>query len=334
MTSRYASVHQIEALGGPGDARPTASQIVQDQQLVDKLSNKVILITGCSSGIGVETARALYLTGATLYLTARDTAKVEAALGDLIESPRVHVLHLDLDSLGSVRACAEEFKSKTARLNILIENAGVMACPEGRTADGFETQFGTNHLAHFLLFQLLRPMLLASSTPEFNSRVVIVASSAHYVSDVHFDNLSLENEYDPWKAYGQSKTANIWTANEIERRYHSKGLHAFSLHPGAIATDLLRHVDDDVKNGWQQNKYLDTYWKSPEQGAATSVWAALAKELEGKGGLYLDDCQIAGAHDASKTGPQGPGYKPWAYNPEGETKLWKMSLELLNLSDD
>ncbi|UKZ61216.1 uncharacterized protein TrAtP1_002484 [Trichoderma atroviride] len=334
MTSRYASVHQIEALGGPGDARPTASQIVQDQQLVDKLSNKVILITGCSSSIGVETARALYLTGATLYLTARDTAKVEAALGDLIESPRVHVLHLDLDSLGSVRACAEEFKSKTARLNILIENAGVMACPEGRTADGFETQFGTNHLAHFLLFQLLRPMLLASSTPEFNSRVVIVASSAHYVSDVHFDNLSLENEYDPWKAYGQSKTANIWTANEIERRYHSKGLHAFSLHPGAIATDLLRHVDDDVKNGWQQNKYLDTYWKSPEQGAATSVWAALAKELEGKGGLYLDDCQIAGAHDASKTGPQGPGYKPWAYNPEGETKLWKMSLELLNLSDD
>ncbi|KAL7893166.1 hypothetical protein HDV63DRAFT_397885 [Trichoderma sp. SZMC 28014] len=334
MTSRYDSVHQIAALGGPGDARPTASQIVQDQQLVDKLSNKVILITGCSSGIGVETARALYLTGATLYLTARDTAMVKAALGDLTESPRVHVLHLDLNSLESVYACAETFKSKTARLNILIENAGVMACPEGRTADGFETQFGTNHLAHFLLFQLLRPTLLASSTPDFNSRVVIVASSAHYVTDVHFDNLNLENEYDPWKAYGQSKTANIWTANEIERRYCSKGLHAFSLHPGAIATNLLRHVDDDMKNGWQKNKYLDTYWKSPEQGAATSVWGALAKELEGKGGVYLDDCQIARAHDASKTGPYGPGYKPWAYNPEGEAKLWKVSLGLLNLSDD
>lgn len=333
MTSRYSSVHQVQSLGGPGDARPTALQIVKDQNLGGQLSDKVILITGCSSGLGVETARALYQTGATLYLTARDTDKVKTALSDIVGSTRVHLLHLDLGSLASVRTCAEEFKSKSSTLNILVENAGVMACPEGRTVDGFETQFGTNHLAHFLLFHLLRPTLLASSTPEFNSRVVIVASSAHYITDVHFDNINLDNEYEPWKAYGQSKTANIWTANEIERRFGSKDLHAFSLHPGAIATNLARHVSDEQKAKWGEDEYVKRYLKSPEQGAATTVWGAVAKELEGKGGLFLDDCQIAGPHDAQKSGSQGPGYAPWAYNPQGEARLWSDSLKLLKLSD-
>lgn len=330
MESKYAQAHQH--LGGPGDARPTALQIVQDQNLVGRWQGKVIFITGCSSGLGVETARALYQTGATLYLTARDTAKAKIALGDVVDSPRVHLLQLDLNSLASVRACAEEFKSQCQTLNILIENAGVMACPEGRTADGFETQLGTNHLAHYLLFHLLKPVLLASSTAELNSRVVIVASSAHMVSSVDFDNLNLEKgEYDPWKAYGQSKTANIWTANEIERRYGSQGLHAFSLHPGAIATELLRHVSDEQKSSWGEDEYIKKYWKSPEQGAATSVWAAVAKELEGKGGKYLDDCQIAGPHDPAKSGGQGPGYAPHAYNQEGEAELWSKTLDLLKI---
>ncbi|KAH8128110.1 hypothetical protein ACSS6W_011095 [Trichoderma asperelloides] len=332
MTSRYSSVHEPQSLGGPGDARPTALQIVEDQNLRDQLSGKVILITGCSSGLGIETARALYQTGATLYLTARDTSKIKTALSDIASSPRVHLLHLDLGSLASVRAFAEEFKSRCSTLNILIENAGVMACPEGRTVDGFETQFGTNHLAHFLLFYLLRPTLLASSTPDFNSRVIIVSSSAHNVTDVHFDNINLDNEYEPWKAYGQSKTATIWTANEIERKFGSQGLHAFSLHPGAIATDLLRHVSDEQREIWGKNEYLNRYWKSPEQGAATTVWAAVAKELEGNGGKYLDDCQIARPHDAQTSGKQGPGYAPWAYNPEGEVKLWSKTLEILELN--
>ncbi|KAL4866597.1 hypothetical protein BDV12DRAFT_199074 [Aspergillus spectabilis] len=331
MSSRYAAV--FENPQGPGDARPTALQIVQDQGLESKLADKVILITGASAGLGVETAKALFETGATLYLTARDIGKAESALGSITESPRVHLLELDLNSLDSVRACATEFRNRSKTLNILIENAGVMACPEGVTADGFESQLGANHLAHFLLFYLLQPTLLASSTPDFNSRVVILASSAHYITDVHFDNINLSGAYDPWVAYGQSKTANIWTANEIDRRFGDKGLHAFSLHPGAIATGLLKHVPGEQRIAWSENKYLATYWKSPAQGAATTVWGAVAKELEGEGGKYLDDCQIAGPHDSAKSGGQGPGYEVWAYNEKGEKRLWDLTLNMLKLKD-
>lgn len=326
MESKYAKLHQSPK--GPGDARPTALQIVKDAAREDNLAGKTILITGCSSGLGIETARALFHTGAALYLTARDLEKAKSALGDIVGSPRVHLLHLDLNSLESVRACAEEFLSKSNTLNILVANAGVMACPEGRTADGFETQFGTNHLAHFLLFYLLKSRLLSSSTQNLNSRVVIVASSAHRISSVHFDNLSLEGEYEPWKAYGQSKTAKIWTANEIERQYGAQGLHAFSLHPGAIATELLRHVSDEQKADWEKNEFLTNYWKSPEQGAATSVWGAVARELEGIGGKYLDDCQIAAPADPPKR--HGSGYAAWAYSPEMEAKLWAKTLSLLH----
>ncbi|ATZ47691.1 hypothetical protein BCIN_03g00030 [Botrytis cinerea B05.10] len=202
--SSYALSHEHPS--GPGDARPTAQQIIQDEGIEGQWANKTILITGCSSGLGVETARALAATGATLYLTVRDVAKTKAILGDLLQLDRIHLLTLDLNSLASVRSCASEFLSRSESLNILIENAGVMTTPEGRTMDGFETQIGTNHLGHFLLFQLLKPVLLASATPEFNSRVIILSSVGHRISDVHFENLNLEGEYEPWKAYGQSKT--------------------------------------------------------------------------------------------------------------------------------
>ena len=331
MTSRYAAVHQ--STNGPGDARPTALQIIKDEQLEGKLSDKVILITGCSSGLGVETARALYVTGATLYLTVRDVEKAKNNLGDIAQSPRAHLLKLDLNSLASVRACAEEFKTKSKTLNILIENAGVMACPEDRTEDGFEVQFGSNHLAHFLLFYLLKPVMLASSSPDFNSRVAIVSSAAHRMSSINFSNINLEGEYDPWKAYGQSKTASIWTANEIDRRYASQGLHAFSLHPGGIQTDLLRHVPGDQKNAWDGDEKLARYWKSPEQGAATSVWAAVAKRLEGQGGKYLEDCQIADVYDSSK-GTWAPGHAEWAFDAAGQMQLWIESLSMLKLADE
>ncbi|PYH29646.1 short-chain dehydrogenase [Aspergillus neoniger CBS 115656] len=317
MSSKYAAAHQSPQ--GPGDARPTALQIIKDQNLEDKLSDKTILITGCSSGLGVETARALHITGATLYLTVRDVKKAEANLGDLAKSPRVHFLHLELNTLDS--------------LNILIENAGVMACPEGRTIDGFETQIGSNHLAHFLLFYLLKPTLLASSTPEFNSRVVILSSAAHRISSVHLDNLSLEGEYEPWKAYGQSKTAGIWVANEIERQYGAQGLHAFSLHPGGINTDLQRHTSQEQQTAWSQDETLIKIFKSPQQGAATTVLAAVAKELEGQGGKYLEDCQISEPYDPSN-GLWGPGYASWAYDVDGERKFWKLSLELVGLKDE
>jgi NAD(P)-dependent dehydrogenase (short-subunit alcohol dehydrogenase family) len=331
MTYRYAAVHATST--GPGDDRPTALQIIQDEDLVGKLNGKVILVTGCSSGIGVETARALHETSATLYLTARNVDKIRQAAPDLVASPRVHLLPLDLSSLGAVRTFVEEFKSKCHTLNILIANAGVMATPEGRTVDGFETQFGTNHLAHFLLVQLLKPTLLASATPEFNSRIVVLASLGHRFSTVYLNNLNLEGAYDPWIAYGQSKTALIWTVNEIERRYGSKGLHGWSVHPGSIATELQRHMTEETKEAWMKNDQLTKSYKTVEQGAATTVWASVARELEGEGGKYVEDCGIAKRH-VEADGDFGLGYASHAYDPEGEAELWEKSLKLVGLKDN
>ncbi|OBT48198.1 hypothetical protein VE00_01088 [Pseudogymnoascus sp. WSF 3629] len=327
----YDAVHEHPR--GPGDARPAAKQIIQNEGIEGKWTEKTILITGCSSGLGVETARALAATDATLYLTIRDELKAKAALGDLLQLDRVHLLTLDLSSVKSVQACAAEFLSKSKSLNILIENAGVMTTPEGRTMDGFETQFGTSHLGHFLLFLLLKPVLLASSTPKSNSRVIILSSVGHRISDVHFENLSLDGEYEPWKAYGQGKTASLWAANHLERKYGSRGLHAFSLHPGSINTDLSRHMSPDDLKQVAEDKTFANMMKSVEQGAATTVWAAVAKELEGSGGKYLEDCQISKPYEPS-AGQWGPGYASWAYDSEKEAKLWAMSLELLGMEDD
>lgn len=334
MTSRYAAVHDPAKLNGPGDARPTAQEIVDDNDLNGKLVGKVAFVTGCSSGIGIETARALKSTGATVYVTVRNRDKGEKALADILEPGKLEILICDQNSLESVDACAKEFFSKSSTLNILVNNAGIMAVPKRElTADGFESQFGVNHLAHFLLFQRLRDTLLASATPEFPSRVVSVSSIGHRTSGVVFDDLQLEgpNAYTPWGAYGQAKTSNIYLANEIERRYGSRNLHAFSLHPGGIWTGLQVHVD--VAALGKGNKEVDRIVKSAEQGAATTIWAALDKSLEGKGGLYLEDCQISkpvepGAPFAA------PGYAEHAFNPEAEARLWKESCKLVGIAND
>ncbi|KAF3033417.1 hypothetical protein E8E12_001828 [Didymella heteroderae] len=327
MTSNYEALHQ--SLGGPGDARPTAAQIVTDNELQGKWSDKTILITGCSSGIGIETARALADTGATLYLTARDLNKAKTALGSILDSSKVHLLELDLNSLASVRSCAAAFLASSRTLNILITNAGIMAVPEGRTADGFETQFGTNHLAHFLLIQLLLPTLQKSTSATFHSRVVILASSAHRHGGINFSNLSLEGEYHPWVAYGQSKTANLYTASELERRYGNKGVHAWSVHPGLIMTGLVKHVSNEMLESWGKSPDVGKVMKSVEQGAATTVWAAVAKDLEGQGGKYLEDCQVAKPVQKDNFEEWDLGYVPYAYDEEKEALLWEKSMELV-----
>ncbi|KAH7215672.1 hypothetical protein DER44DRAFT_764743 [Fusarium oxysporum] len=246
--SRYTEVHAKPQ--GPGDARPTALQIVKDEDLLGKLKGTVVLITGGNQGIGLETARALHATGATVYITARSPEKIEQGINDIISWPEakseapVYGVELRLDSSKSVRAAAEDFLAKVDMLNILILNAGVMATPEGRTEDGFETQFGTNHLGHFLLFQLLKPALLAAITPSFQSRVISVASKAHRFGGIRWDDFNFEKEaYNPWLAYAQSKTANIYFAAELERRYADQGLHGLSVHPGYILTNLGKYVD-------------------------------------------------------------------------------------------
>ena len=330
MAIKYAEAHQSRS--GPGDARPTAFQIVEDEGLVDKLSGSTILLTGCSSGIGVSTSRALFQTGANLYLTARDINKARSVLGEeLIKSPNVHLLSLDLTSLASVRACAAAFLSHESKLDIFIANAGVMATPEGRTRDGFETQLQTNHLSHFLLFNLLKPALLSAPS----SRAIFVASMSHRSAiSPDFNNLNLDGCYDPWLAYSQSKLFEVWTANEIDRKYGARGLHAWSLNPGSIATTGLGlHLSDEVKGALMGDEALMKTVKTEEQGAATTVWAALASELDAKGigGKFLEDCCIIGKWDGVTAWMSG--YGELAYDEEGERKLWKASAKMVGLED-
>lgn len=325
MSARYAKVHAKPS--GPGDARPTALQIVADEGAAGKLQGKNILITGASAGLGVETAKALYETGATLILTARNLPKARTALGPLAkDTNRVHLVELDLNTLASVRTAAPRILDLCGgKLHLLIANAGIMAVPEGRTADGFELQLGTNHLAHFLLINLLTDALLAAAP----ARVVILSSIGHRGSEVHFDNLNLEGEYDPWVSYGQAKTANLWTAVELERRYGSRGVHAFAVQPGGVpSSGLMDHLPAEAKAAVEANEDLVHQFKSLEQGAATTVLAALAKDLEGKGGLYLEDCQVAAPWDPA-SGPWAPGYASWAYDGEKAKKLWEVSTKLV-----
>lgn len=330
-TSRYAEAHKNPQ--GPGDARPTALQIIQDEGLEGKWTDRTIFITGVSSGLGVETAKALFSTGATIYVTARNLEKARTALGsEFCDSPRFHLLELGLSSLASVRACAAEFLQKSKTLNIFIANAGVMFPPEGRTEDGFEIQFGTNHLSHFLLFNLLKPALLAAATPENNSRAIFLSSLGHRPGEVNFDNYNFEGEYEPFATYAQSKTANLWTANEIDRKYSSQGLRAFSIQPGWIGTGIIQYMPDEVKAGIMSDTSLHPQFKSPEQGAATQVWGAVSKSLDGLGGKYLENVQI-GREWVPSEGERAIGYAPHAFSPEKEGRLWELSLKLVGLEE-
>ncbi|KAK6376531.1 hypothetical protein LTS17_007126 [Exophiala oligosperma] len=333
----YLEQHKTESLKGPGDSRPTAAQIIKDQGLIasPEWSGRVILITGCSpGGLGADTAKALHLTGADVYITVRHVAKGKQVADEILadgKPGKVSVIKMDLGSLASIRAGAEEFlRQSGGKLNILINNAGIMACPQGKTSDGFELQLGTNHLAHFYLFHQVKAALLASATPSFNSRVVSVASAAHRHAPINFDDLNYERtEYVPIAAYGQSKLANIYFANELDRKYRARNLRALSLHPGGILTPLARYLPNthDLMN----DEGLMKMMKNTEQGAATTVWAAVAKELEGKGGLYLDE--VAEAEPTPADAPYySGGYNSDAFNPEGEERLWTESLKMTGLS--
>ncbi|PYI11804.1 short-chain dehydrogenase/reductase [Aspergillus sclerotiicarbonarius CBS 121057] len=326
--SRYTAAHANPH--GPGDSRPTALQIVQDSNMEGKLVGKAAVVTGVSSGLGIETVRALAATGATLYLTARNLDKARAALGDIFQPETMELVQMDHTSLSSVRQAAATILAKTNQVNLLIGNAGVMSVPDLQlTEDGYEVQFATNHLAHFLLFQLLKPALLAGGSPAFQSRVVMVASSGHRVHGLNeSDNYHFQKGgYEAYVAYGQSKTANIYMASEIERRYGSCGLHATSLHPGVIATSLGRHMTEEQIQGLLHDETVLKVLKSPAQGAATTLWAAVGSEWEGKGGKYLADC--AEAVQAEEDGHVGRTCVSYTYSPEEEGRLWRDSLQMV-----
>ncbi|KAH7103460.1 putative short-chain dehydrogenase [Auriculariales sp. MPI-PUGE-AT-0066] len=330
----YAAAHSSPQ--GEGDARPTALQIVHDNDRVGAFRGRSALVTGANGAIGFETVRALKATGARVFFSARDQDKVQQVLGRLENSEgdgEVVGLTADLEDLDAVRDMAKKLLSQADSLSIFIANAGVMASPESRTKDGFERQYSVNYLSHLLLFKLLEPALLRGNTPEFASRVVFVSSSGHMASPVVFDNINLDGVYEPWKAYGQSKTAMIWAVNYIDRVYGSRAtdagvIHATSLNPGGIWSNLQQYVDPAAIEGWKSDPKVPLFMKSPAQGAATTLWAAVGKVWEGRGGKYLNNCRIEQPHAEGMQVTDG--HASWAYDPASEDKLWQLGTSQLD----
>jgi NAD(P)-dependent dehydrogenase (short-subunit alcohol dehydrogenase family) len=291
------------------------------------LTGRVAVVTGGSGGLGAESARVLASRGARVLIGARDVAKgnaVAAEIRSATGNDAITVGALELASLPSIRAFAAATLASHPVIHVLLNNAGVMACPLGRTEQGFELQFGTNHLGHFLLTGLLAPALRAGAP----SRVVCVSSSGHRFGPVNLDDPNYQQRpYDKWEAYGQAKTANIWHALEVDRRLRADGVRGFALHPGAIITELGRHLKAEDREVMLARAPAGGFrWKKVEQGAATQVWAATAPELAGRGGLYLEDCHIAGP---SKELMSQVGYAPWALDAELAARLWPLSEQLV-----
>ena len=287
-----------------------------------RLAGKTALVTGATTGLGLETSRALASAGATVILGARSEDKAEAAKATILEQVPGAALEnviVDLTSLASIREAAANVLARHDRLDLLVNNAGVMFTPFERTADGFELQFGTNHLGHFLLTALLMPAITAAAP----SRIVNLSSGGHRASDILWDDPNYETrEYDKFESYGQSKTANILFTRELERRFGPAGVHAYAVHPGMIVTDLGRHMTrDDRQVLAEKFKASPTgaapQYKTVEQGAATSVWAATAPGLDAHGGAYLADAEVSD-DDA-----------PWTRDADAAERLWALSEELV-----
>ena len=322
--------------------RTFSRESTTDEVLADiDLSGKTMLVTGANSGLGTETARALAAAGARVVITTRSTEKSEAALMTLREAVPEAVfesVEMDLGSLASVRRAAEEVVKRFPVLDALIGNAGVMNTPFGRTEDGFETQFGVDHLGHFVFCARTAAAVLAAAP----ARVVLLSSGAHFQSDVLWDDINWERtEYDKILAYGQAKTANMLCATELNSRLAPRGVEAFSVHPGVIMTNLGRYMSEEdraemitrIKERMSGRRTpssgdvadLPLKVKSIQQGAATTCWAATAPELAGCGGGYLADCNIApivSAYDPA-------GCMAYGLDRGAAEKLWKISEEMV-----
>lgn len=296
-----------------------------------ELSGQWVLITGASAGLGQETARAVAAHGGNVVLGVRDVAKGERAAEPVREAAAlsgaaVEIRELDLASLASIRAFTDAVAADHDRFDVIIANAGVMATPKGRTADGFETQFGTNHLGHFLLVNRLRPLLAGGP-----ARIVNLSSAGHRFSSVVLDDINFEQTpYDPWQAYGRSKTANILFAVELDRRGRDAGQRACAVHPGTIITELGRHMTDETFSALPSARAdQPTVWKTIPQGAATSVWTGFVADAEAIGGHYCQDCGVAPLADDPES---RVGVFAYALDSETAAALWSRSEELVGES--
>ena len=291
------------------------------------------IVTGGASGLGLETSRALASAGANVTLAVRNLDQgnaTAAAIRQEFSGATVSVAKLDLGDLATVRQLAADWLAGGNELNILINNAAIMACPLTRTAQGWEAQFATNHLGHFALTTALLPALKQAAKTSGDARVVALSSSGHKIAGVDFDDIHFERrEYNKWKAYGQAKSANAMFALGLHLHHHADGITANAVHPGGIMTGLQKFLPLEEMRalGWLKadDTPLDIF-KSPAQGASTSVWAATAPELKGKGGLYLEDC-----HQGVQAEPSNrvSGYSPHIMDAAAAQRLWDVSEALL-----
>ena len=305
------------------DTESTAEEVLAGQDL----TGLTVFITGANSGLGQETARAMAAHGAHVVMAGRDQDKLDDAVSAIrAEQPdaQLDTIVCDLGDLESIRADTSRARQRFNKIDILINNAGVMASPFLHTADGFELQFGTNHLGHFALTAELMPLIERGTA----KRIVNLSSRGHHMAPIDLDDPNFtEREYDPWTSYGQSKTANILFTVGLEERFATKDIHAYAVHPGGIQTNLGRHMTEEmVADLMERVTTSDTSfaWKTIPQGAATSCWAATAPELEGKGGLYCEDCHVAKIDDESASG----GVRSYALDPVAAERLWTLSEQL------
>ncbi|MFL9884218.1 SDR family NAD(P)-dependent oxidoreductase [Paraburkholderia agricolaris] len=305
------------------------------------LHGKRILVTGVSAGLGVETARALAVHGASVVGAARDLEKAQQAIAEARRDAAaaggsIDLVELDLANLSSVRACADKLLAQGQPFDIIIANAGVMATPFGKTADGFEMQFGTNHLGHFVLVNRLASLIRSGG------RVVVLASSGHRFADVDLDDPGFERTlYDPFVAYGRAKTANVLFAVAFDQRHRARGVRAAAVHPGGIHTELARHMDESQITALLEriNSQLAAEGQGPfqfktiPQGAATSVWAAVVAAAEDVGGRYCENCHTSEvvADDVVIT-PVSEGVRRYALDAAHADALWRKSEEMVGES--
>jgi NAD(P)-dependent dehydrogenase (short-subunit alcohol dehydrogenase family) len=301
------------------DERSTTDDVLRG---VD-LTGTRVLVTGASAGLGVETVRALTAHGADAVVGVRDVGKAAANLAAAgVDLGSVELRPLDLASLASVRAFTDGVVDQHDGLDVVVANAGVMACPEGRTADGFETQFGTNHLGHFVLVNRLVPLL------DQGARIVNLSSAGHRFGPVDLDDPNFEHQpYEPWLAYGRSKTANVLFAVELDRRLRDRGIRATAVHPGGIVTELGRHLTEETMNTLRQARGARRVtFKSVPAGAATTVWAGFVAAADEVGGRYCEDCAVS---PTVADGDESPGVMGYAVDPAIAQALWQRSEELV-----
>lgn len=293
------------------------------------LSGKIAIVTGGYSGIGLETTRALVNGGAKVYVPVRTADKAKENLQDI--EGEVIADEMDLADLASVRAYAVSIAARESNIDLLINNAGIMACPEARVGNNWESQFGVNHIGHFVLTTELLPLLVSGE----GARVVCLSSTAHRRSDILWDDINFAStDYEKWTAYAQAKSANALFALGLDMKYREQGIQAFSVHPGGILTPLQRHLPNEEMQalGWTDadgniSEQAAAMFKSTTQGCSTTLWAATSEALADTGGLYCEDCDVSNL--ATEESPRFFGVAPWAVNEESALKLWDITEKML-----